>query len=148
MEHINEAIEINAAPEQVWQVLMDFSRYPEWNPLIVKLEGAPALGAELVEWVELSKQKRVRFKTTILELIPEKKLVWHGIYAASWLFSGHHQFILEPVAAGAKTNFIQKETFSGWLVPFMNMQESAQGYRRMNEALKQRVENAYASTPA
>lgn len=140
MEHIHESIEIEASPEQVWQVLVDFERYPDWNPQIVRLLGSPKVGATLEEWVAVSERKQVRFKTVILELLPAKKLVWRGIYGFRWLFCGLHQFILEPVEGGRRTRLIQKETFSGVLLPLMNIQESAVGYRRMNEALKRRVE--------
>lgn len=148
MTHIHESIEIDASPEQVWQVLIDFERYPAWNPQIIKLIGLPKVGASLDEWVALSEQKQVRFKTVILEVSPAKKLVWRGVYGFQWLFCGLHQFILEPLADSRRTRLIQQETFSGILLPLMNIRESAAGYRRMNEALKQRVENAPASTPA
>lgn len=147
MEHINESIEIEASPEQVWQVLVDFERYPEWNPQIVRLIGSPTVGAILDEWVAISEEKQVRFKTVILELLPAEKLVWRGIYGFQWLFCGLHQFILEPLESGRRTRLIQKETFSGVLLPLMNIKESAVGYRRMNEAVKRRAENAPASTP-
>lgn len=147
MEHINESIEIEASPEQVWQVLVDFERYSEWNPQIVRLIGTPVVGATLDEWVAVSEQKQVRFKTVILELLSARRLIWRGVYGFQWLFCGLHQFILEPLGGGRRTRLIQKETFSGVLLPLMNIQESAVGYRRMNEALKRRVENAPASTP-
>lgn len=148
MEHINESVEIDASPQQVWQVLLDFERYPDWNPFIVKLEGPAELGATLDEWVVISKEKRVRFKTTILDLLPTETLTWRGIYGVSWLLKGIHQFVLEPLQNGERTRLTQKETFSGVLLPFMNMPESRRGYRAMNEALKQWVENACASTPS
>lgn len=154
MEHINESVEINASPQQVWQALLDFARYPDWNPFIIELNGRAEVGASLEEWVVISKEKRVRFKTTILALEPAKKLVWRGVYGAGWLLNGVHQFILEPLSNGPdgqntqRTRLTQKETFSGVLLPFMNMEESRQGYRTMNEALKQWVETTCASTPS
>ncbi len=146
--HINESIEINAGPAQVWQALLDFERYPDWNPFIIKLSGKAAVGALLDEWVMASKEKRVRFKTNILELVTAEKLVWRGVYGAGWLLNGIHQFILEPLNNGQETRLTQKETFSGVLLPFMNMEESRQGYRAMNVALKQWVETTCASTPS
>lgn len=152
MAQINEAVEINAEPQQVWQALLDFARYPDWNPFIIQMNGRAEVGATLEEWVLISKAKRVRFKTKILALEPAQKLVWRGIYGAGWLLNGVHQFILEPVNNGPdghhgqRTRLTQKETFSGLLLPLMNMEQSRQGYRAMNEALKQWVENACAST--
>jgi hypothetical protein len=152
MAQVNESVEINAALPQVWQALLDFERYPDWNPFIIQMNGRAEVGATLEEWVLISKEKRVRFKTKILALEPAKQLVWRGIYGAGWLLNGVHQFILEPLSNGSdgqnrqRTRLTQKETFSGLLLPLMNMEQSRQGYRAMNEALKQWVETTCAST--
>ena len=33
MHQIVTEIDIAASPERVWSILMDFSAYPQWNPL-------------------------------------------------------------------------------------------------------------------
>ena len=33
MQQIVTEIDIAASPERVWSILMDFSAYPQWNPL-------------------------------------------------------------------------------------------------------------------
>ena len=40
-------IEIDADPDSVWAVLMDFEAYPEWNPFITSIEGSQARGSQL-----------------------------------------------------------------------------------------------------
>lgn len=32
-------VEIAAPPTAVWAILMDFERYPDWNPFIIKISG-------------------------------------------------------------------------------------------------------------
>ena len=39
MKYCKSSIIINATTATVWQVLTDFNRYPEWNPLIKKIRG-------------------------------------------------------------------------------------------------------------
>ena len=40
MPSISTEIDIAAPPNEVWAVLTDYERYPEWNPFMVKLSGA------------------------------------------------------------------------------------------------------------
>jgi hypothetical protein len=38
-------IEIQAAADQVWEVLTDFAAYHEWNPFIVQASSTPSLAS-------------------------------------------------------------------------------------------------------
>src|SRR5688572_19913508 len=42
MIRIETSIPLAASPERVWAVLTDFPAYPEWNPLVLRAEGAAA----------------------------------------------------------------------------------------------------------
>ncbi len=44
----SEVVEIEAPQDFVWSVLVDYGRYPEWNPFTVKVEATLELGAEVV----------------------------------------------------------------------------------------------------
>ena len=44
---IDTAIEIDAPPCAVYDVLADFDRYPEWNPYHVRVRGGLEVGAPL-----------------------------------------------------------------------------------------------------
>jgi hypothetical protein len=56
------------------------------------------------------------------------------------LFDGEHYFLMKPMTSG--TEFSHGEQFSGILVPFFSSTLAAteQGFRDMNERLKQRAE--------
>jgi hypothetical protein len=59
------------------------------------------------------------------------------------LFDGRHEFLLEPMAGG-KLKFIQRENFSGILVPLiwaLIKKDTRRGFEEMNAALKSRAEN-------
>ena len=43
--HVEQFIE--ATPEEIWEVLMDTSTYPEWNPVFVQVEGVYAEGVKV-----------------------------------------------------------------------------------------------------
>ena len=40
-------VEIDGDAGTVWDVLMDFAAYPDWDPLIDPIEGDPEVGARL-----------------------------------------------------------------------------------------------------
>ncbi|MGW0547262.1 SRPBCC family protein [Streptomyces altiplanensis] len=42
MRRISADVLIAAEPEEVWSVLTDFGRFPEWNPFIVAADGGHA----------------------------------------------------------------------------------------------------------
>ncbi len=41
-------VEIDAPQQLVWDVLVDYARYPEWNPYTVRVDTALELGADVV----------------------------------------------------------------------------------------------------
>jgi uncharacterized protein YndB with AHSA1/START domain len=41
------SIDINASPEEVWLVLTDFAKFPEWNPFMRWIKGELRKGAKL-----------------------------------------------------------------------------------------------------
>jgi uncharacterized protein YndB with AHSA1/START domain len=41
-------VEIDAPQQHVWDVLVDYARYPEWNPVHVRVETRLEVGADIV----------------------------------------------------------------------------------------------------
>jgi len=44
MRRIETRTAMNATPEEVWEVLMDFPSYPSWNPMVAGIAGEAGLG--------------------------------------------------------------------------------------------------------
>ncbi|MGB1039418.1 MAG: SRPBCC family protein [Flavobacteriales bacterium] len=129
-------IQINATPDEIWKQLIDFSSYPYWNPFITSIKGTPELGNQLKASIN-----NMKFKPIVLESVPNKKLVWLGKLFIKGLFDGKHSFEIIKQEKGCL--FIQKEEFTGILVPFFKnklLNETKQGFIKMNELLKNRVE--------
>lgn len=80
------------------------------------------------------------FNPSVLVAQPEKEFRWKGKILINGLFDGEHYFLMKPTESG--TRFSQGEKFSGILVPLFSSTFSAteQGFRRMNEQLKERAE--------
>src|SRR5690625_6694464 len=78
IHHLHTEIEIDASAERVWAVLCDFSSYPQWNPFIKSVTGAPQQGARLQIVVQPSGGKAMRFKPLVLAAEKGRELRWLG----------------------------------------------------------------------
>ncbi len=140
MKHLEAAIEIQAPPEDVWRILVNFAHYPAWNPFIISMEGQAAVGEILQEVVRQPDGKQIRLSSKIFALEENRYLAWDGYLGAPFLFSGRHELILEPLPHG--TRLIQREAFSGLMLFMMNLKAIEPGYHQMNQALKAQAEGA------
>jgi hypothetical protein len=136
---IETAISIAAPKARVWAVLMDFARYPEWNPFIRSLKGGARPGEMLEVVIQPPGRKADTFRPRVIEVEREHSFVWRGSLPIPGLFVGEHRFTLSDEAGG--THFQQSENFSGLLVPFVGsiLEATERGFRAMNEALQSRV---------
>ncbi len=143
MKSIKTQITIEASPEQVWAVLMDFDRYPEWNPFLVSVKGEPVVGTHLDNEIKTSEKKIMKFQPEVLVAEANTEFRWIGKTFVKGLFDGEHYFLLESDSAGS-TTLIHGENFTGMLsgvIMKMIGEDTIKGFELMNEALKQRVES-------
>lgn len=141
MHRIAETIDIAATPEQVWAVLTDFARYPEWNPFITSLSGQLAIGAKIRARIAPPGGRAMTFSFPLSVLEPGRALGWRGRLLLPGIFDGTHRFDLEAIPDG--TRFTQSEEFRGLLVPLTGrtLAKTADGFRALNQAIKQRSEH-------
>ncbi|WP_304171688.1 SRPBCC domain-containing protein [Phenylobacterium aquaticum] len=132
---------IPALPEKVWDVLADFSRYAEWNPLNLEAHGEARLGARLpMVFRNLARPTGVvRQTVTLVACERGRSLAWAG--RIPLLFNGRHHFELEPEGEG--TRLRHGEDLHG-LIPatFSAAQISRDfvpAYEAVNRALAERV---------
>lgn len=140
--HLETRIHICATAQQIWNVLMDFERYPEWNPFIRQLQGLAEPGQTLRVEVLPEGGKPMKFKPKVLVVQPAHELRWVGHFLFKGLFDGEHYFRFEPHADGVM--FVHGENFRGLLVPLMRrilQQKTLPGFVAMNDALRQRAES-------
>ncbi|MFD9717973.1 SRPBCC family protein [Streptomyces sp. NPDC059076] len=145
MRRISSAVHIAATPDQVWGVLTDFARFPEWNPFLIAAEGRPVPGARLTLRLRLPDNGReMTFTPTVLESLPGRLLRWRGRLGVPGVFDGVHTFELSAQHQG--TQVLQSEVFSGFLVPLSGsiINPSERGFTALTDALKARVESIHA----
>lgn len=145
MTHRNElraAIELDAAPADVWAVLMDVEAYGRWNPFVTSIDGTPAIGSRLTVRLQPPGRRGITMHPTVTELEPGRVFAWLGALGVPHVFDGAHRFELQPIDEGRRTRFVQSERFSGLLVPVVRraiLPATLEGFTAMNGALAERV---------
>ena len=144
MKELHSQIEIRASAERVWQVLTDFTTYPEWNPFIRRVNGRPEVGERLVVRMQPSGTRGMTFRPTVMKAEPNRQLRWLGRLLVPGLFDGEHIFEIEELDRD-RVLFVQREVFKGLLVPLLARsldRDTQRGFEEMNRALRERVETA------
>ena len=143
MREITSEIEINTQSSKVWEILINLDKYVAWNPFIKEAEGLIEEGEKLRVHISPPGGKGITFKPNITRVVENSELRWLGRYLIPGLFDGEHIFELVPLAQN-KVKFIQRENFSGILVPFFwkNIERNTRkGFEAMNKAIKARAES-------
>lgn len=141
MRKIETQIIIKATSEKVWNILMDFDTYSEWNPFIKFISGDKNIGNNLLVKIQPDKDKIMTFKPIILKVDKNKEFRWLGKFLFKGLFDGEHYFILSQTSEGY-TTLIHGEIFNGMLVGLLKgiLNKTEEGFKTMNVALKDKAE--------
>ncbi|GAA2939147.1 SRPBCC domain-containing protein [Streptomyces enissocaesilis] len=141
MRRISTDVLISAEPEEVWSVLTDFERFPDWNPFIVAAEGRLEPGTRLDLRFQQAGGRQMAIRPTVVAVEPGRLLRWRGSLWVPGIFDGEHTFELTPRDGG--THLVQAESFGGVLVPFTQrvIRDTVGRFTDLNEALKSRVES-------
>lgn len=148
-KEITSNVLINAHPEEVWKVLVNLESYSGWNPFIIKAKGDIVEGGKLNITTKPVGSKPFSFKPMITKVVKGKNIIWMGKAIVRGLFDGQHCFELYENEDGT-TTFVQKESFSGLLIPFCKKMievSTLNGFILMNEALKKQVEDKCRTAP-
>jgi hypothetical protein len=143
MRTISAAIDIDAPPERVWEVLVDFSAYPEWNPFMREVRGRAEVGARLRVRMRRKGGRWLSFAARITVADPPRELAWQGVgLRGHWLglVRGERRIRIEPRPGGA-ARVEMRTTFTGLLSTAMGWLDAyLPSFEAMEEALKERAE--------
>lgn len=138
---IQTEIIIDAPKERVWEILVDFGKYPQWNPFMLELIGRAASGEKLKVTMQPPGQKPTVFKPVVQTAEPFKHFEWLGKMPIN-MFIGRHSMAIEELSE-KRVRFIHSEQFSGWLAGFILKKvgnATREGFIAMNKALKEQAE--------
>ena len=145
MKHLHTEILIEADPATVWSMLTDLEQYAGWNPFLVEASGVAEPGQKLRVTLSPPGGRPITLKPRVTEVVPGRVLEWWGHLGLRGIFDGRHRFEVHPSATG--TRLVQRETFTGLLVPFLAKSldgPTAEGFALMNDALRARAEGQHA----
>ncbi|MEZ4493944.1 MAG: SRPBCC domain-containing protein [Dehalococcoidia bacterium] len=138
MKQYAASTSINAPVERIWAILTDGSTWTDWNPTVVKFEGAIAEG-ETVKVYPAINPKRA-FPVKVRHMHAPRVMVWEGGMPLG-LFRGTRTFELNGSDSGG-VEFAMREVYSGPLSPLIgrsipNLQPE---FEKFAAALKARAE--------
>jgi hypothetical protein len=146
-KQLRSQIDINATPEDVWQVLSDFGSYPQWNPFITRAEGEAKPDSRLVLRMQPVGARGTTVRPTVVEAAPGHRLRWQGRLGMPGIFDADHTVTITPREEGG-VRLSQDEHFRGLLVPLLARsldRHTQPAFEAMNAALKHRAEQATAA---
>jgi hypothetical protein len=139
---IKTEVEIAASPERVWAVLIDYARYAEWNPYIVRIDGEPRTAKTLVVHIVFSPGAPPSAGSVdVLAVEPPRLMQWEGGLPDRTQWRGDHHWVVEPRGTGALVRHF--EHFSGTLADAILAEHGdtiRANFVRFNDALKMRAE--------
>src|ERR1700676_2168026 len=100
MKTVSAAIEIQAPPMKVWEVLTDLGCYRDWNPLFPEAAGEVAVGNRLT-LKSVAPDGRVRtVRPMVVAAEHGTELRWRA--SIPGIIGGEHRFALSPVDGGTR----------------------------------------------
>lgn len=134
---VHTSIAIQATPDEVWNVLTDFSKVKEWNQVLVPMNGELKERTKIkYEFYQEIDGKSAIIDATVKQVVPNKLINQNGGIPGVLTFD--HQYILEENPTGTQV-YIHEE-YRGIMVPFWNPDPVEKAYSRLLRALKGRVE--------
>ena len=143
---IQTEIIINAPLEIVWNTLMQFEHYPNWNPFIHQIIGDVKVGNKIKVTLQDPQKNKMSFHAVVLNKQENQEFKWRGKLLITGLFDGEHYFQLSTIGEN-RTRLIHSEEFQGILVrAFLKTLETKTktNFERMNQALKHEAEQLFS----
>ena len=98
--HVETAVEIDAPPERVWEIMSDVERWPEWTASVERAQRLDDGPLRLGSRARLKQPKFPPVVWEVTDLEPGRSFSWTA-RSAGVTSVGHHR--IAPGAAGAVT---------------------------------------------
>ena len=132
-------LDIEARPNEIWEVLTQLQDYPAWNPYIVSMERELKVGNTMQATLVDKNGNRGILTPTVKTLENGQRIVMQNRIALGILLTANHIFLVTDNGNGTCT-FAQCMECRGLLAGRVNLDTLKEQFERMNTALKVRVE--------
>jgi hypothetical protein len=139
---VHAEIEIDATPDEVWEIITDLDSYPQWHPAVAHTSGQLHVGARQREVVRAGNGRHLTFRPVLTVVTPGRQLTRRGRLLAPGIFTGVHTYFIEPTGAD-RVRVVQTERLTGILVPLLRRRldtETRTQFRAALAGLAHRVE--------
>jgi uncharacterized protein YndB with AHSA1/START domain len=137
---------INAPMESIWNTLLDFRAYPEWNSLLPVVTGTASPGAVLQVTLNPLGLNRRRVQATVTGFVPPKYFSFESRHAfGNWFYQEELIFRLKEREGGA--TFFAEAYVTGLSLRFRRAAVEGAFRRsllRLADSLKERIEGVSA----
>lgn len=142
---IEKTLDIQAPPAVVWEVLTDFSKYPEWNPFVVECRSTLRPGEAMDMRVKLvgPPQRQVEWMN---EHVPGKRFAYNMKPFPLGAVRSLRSHDVEALGAD-RTRYRSYFRLDGWMMPLVRGLFGAaieRGMRGMWEGVQSRSEQLWA----
>ncbi|WP_408958050.1 SRPBCC family protein [Natrinema sp. 74] len=141
MDEVEVFVEIDAPPAVVWDALLSFATYPEWDPIGRTIEGVTVESGDPRRPRFASGRGRRAAEPSVVAVEPGRRLAWRDRFLVPFALDRYHEFRLEPIESGRRTRLLQRETVRGALAPLVfDRARVERAFVAMNEAIAARAE--------
>lgn len=137
----SDPVEIEAPAERVWDILVDFERYGEWNPFTTRVEASLDIGSPVMLHVRLGRLKRKQ-PERIETVEPPHLLAWGTTIGHPVLLAALREQRVEALSE-TRSRYLTTDATTGLLTPLVAVlfgRLIRQGFNDMAAALKARAE--------
>jgi uncharacterized protein YndB with AHSA1/START domain len=137
---------IEATPEQVWSVLTDTESYPNWNEIILKIDGKIEDKGEVDVLFKAGPKAKPQLFHNLLYVEDGVEFYWSQVQAMG--IKDKHCFRVEATDDG-KTRFIQSDQALGgltWMLGKVAAKTQLDVYPMFNRSLKAEVEKRFPTS--
>ncbi len=147
---VEAAVEIEASRDVVWEALVDFDAYPEWNPFTRRVSTELVVGGPVVLGVDMPGRSYSERTEWVNLVEPGRTICWGMHMGHPALLTANRWQELHDLGGG-RTRYYTVDRFSGWLVPLVMTlygEPTRLGFESVAHGLKEWVERGRGAVDA